>query len=198
MTKTTTLVILATLMIHLRCASVINSSTQVIKVNSDTHKAEIIIYNNSGKLVYRGYTPAKIQLYRSTGFFKSAEYLVIIHKKGNKSKIITLKGTLATSYVLGNILLFPVLYIGFAGMIIIDPLSGAMWNLNPDAINSDLKVVKDLKSKFDDFIILKNGKTLTGRIINSDLEKYVVINTSEGPIAAFWPAINEIDMKTRK
>jgi hypothetical protein len=78
-----------------------------------------------------------VALKRGSGYFSGALYRIEISKAGYKTQIIQLTSSLnAGWYLLGNFLVG-----GLIGWLIVDPLTGAMWTINPDDINTQMNKI---------------------------------------------------------
>lgn len=106
------------------CASIASDDSYPVVINSEPSDAKITIVDANNKMVYKGITPAIVTLDAGSGFFKKASYTIKFEKEGYDESIYTLTSSLDGWYW-GNILLG-----GFLGMIIVDPLTGAMWKLD--------------------------------------------------------------------
>ncbi len=118
--------------ITIGCASIVSKNARQITINSKPSSAEFIIKDERGMVVHRGVTPATVTLKTGAGFFKGKEYTVYIKKKGYGEKSVSIRKEL-NGWYLGNIL-----FGGIIGLLIIDPLTGAMWTLTPQEVNVDL------------------------------------------------------------
>jgi PEGA domain len=103
------------------CASIISGTTQTIKFTSSP-PAAIVFLND----VQMGITPMELTLKRKN------EYNVKIKLEGFKTYEVNLEQDLNPWY-LGNIL--------FGGLIglVVDPITGAVYDLSPDKINAELE-----------------------------------------------------------
>lgn len=118
------------------CASIVSGTTQDISVSSQPSGARISVLDAHGLEVASGQTPVTLSLERGDGFFRAGRYKVIVEKAGFAKREFQVKGDLnAGWYLLGNFLLG-----GPIGWIIVDPLTGAMWNLSPRSLSSALEV----------------------------------------------------------
>jgi len=73
-----------------------------------------------------------VSLEPKRGYFKGQSYTVRIELEGYRSDEIVLQSKLSGWY-LGN-----VIFGGLIGMLIVDPLTGAMWNIAPEKIDRTL------------------------------------------------------------
>ena len=92
------------------------------------------IYDQDGMIVGEGETPFRVELDRGVGFFEKAKYRVVIEHRGYETHELWIRGNIDGWYVAGNFL-----FGGLLGWVIIDPVSGAMWQLQPKRVNVNLK-----------------------------------------------------------
>jgi hypothetical protein len=109
------------------CASIVSDSKGPVTISSNPTAAEIAIVDQSGVEIYRGTTPATITLDASAGYFDGQEYTVTFSKDGYDPTTVKVDSTINGWYV-GNIV-----FGGFIGWLIVDPLTGAMWALGAAA-----------------------------------------------------------------
>jgi hypothetical protein len=119
-------------LLNTSCASIISKSTYPLSVSTSPSDAQIVIIDKKGNEIYKGTTPAKVDLKSGSGFFGKAAYSVKISKNGYESKTIPVHFKLDGWYF-GNLLIGGVL-----GMLIIDPATGAMYKLETKYINENL------------------------------------------------------------
>lgn len=114
------------------CASIISDSAYPVAIQSVPDAANFTITNRSGATVHSGVTPTIVTLKAGAGYFKSESYSIKISKEGFADKTLVLTSSLDGWYW-GNIL-----FGGLIGMLIVDPISGAMYKLPADvSINLD-------------------------------------------------------------
>lgn len=82
-----------------------------------------MIENRAGKVIFEGTTPTVVKLKSAAGYMKKEEYTITFAKEGFVQKTIQITAELDGWYI-GNIFLG-----GIPGMLIIDPLSGAMFKI---------------------------------------------------------------------
>lgn len=110
------------------CSSIVSKSDYNVAINSDPGNANFVITNKAGQKVESGVTPSTINLKSSAGFFKGESYTVVLNKEGYAERTYTLSSSVDGWYF-GNIL-----FGGLLGMLIVDPATGAMYNL-PDRVD---------------------------------------------------------------
>jgi len=113
------------------CATIISESSYPVSVNSVPSEATFTVSNRAGQEVQSGTTPQVVTLKASSGYFKSETYTIVLSKDGSEDNVYTISSSLDGWYW-GNIL-----FGGLIGMLIVDPLTGAMYKL-PDRIDAPL------------------------------------------------------------
>lgn len=121
------------------CASIISDSSYPISFSSNPEKSNITIKDSSHNTIYKGTTPAIVNLDSGNGFFKKSNYTIIFSKEGYDDTIYTLESHIDGWYW-GNLLVGGVL-----GMLIIDPMTGAMWSLD-DSVFVNLEQLPSKKA----------------------------------------------------
>ena len=116
------------------CASVVSNSTQKIAINTYPDKAKIAITNSEGNIIQQITTPSIVILPKSNGYFNGERYLLNIEKDGYISKTLQINSDINSWYKFGNIL-----FGGLIGWLIIDPLTGSMFELKPNEVNIHLE-----------------------------------------------------------
>lgn len=117
------------------CASIVGKGRpQMVTINSMPSDANLRIEDlRTGAVIYAGKTPFTATLSKTAGYFKSARYQVVIEKDGYPAKHYMIDAYPNGWYIGGNLI-----FGGLVGWLIVDPLTGAMWNLSPELINADL------------------------------------------------------------
>ncbi len=120
------------------CATIMSKSDYPVSFTSEPSGAKVTITNlKTGKMIYKGTTPCTVILHASQGYFSPAKYAVTFKMPGYAPQTITLEASLDGWY-LGNLLIG-----GPIGLLIVDPLTGAMWKL-PESINVKLEKVEGI------------------------------------------------------
>ena len=136
------------------CATLFTSTKYPVTFNSTPEGAGITIENRAGVVVFDGKTPASVKLKSSAGYMKKEEYKVTFTKDGYARKVVHISAELDGWYI-GNILIG-----GWLGMLIVDPLSGAMYKIAKEdrEINETLEPVSnDYALEVYDINHLPNG-----------------------------------------
>ncbi|WP_375738286.1 hypothetical protein [Pseudomonas boanensis] len=114
------------------CASIFSEETYPVQVTSAPSGASIEIRDEDDNVVYNGTTPATVKLASSAGYFDGEMYTVKFSKPGYADEQFVVNSGIDGWYW-GNLLIGGVL-----GMLIIDPATGAMYDL-PTKAGATLK-----------------------------------------------------------
>ncbi|MGV3658577.1 MAG: hypothetical protein ACO1TE_00280 [Prosthecobacter sp.] len=123
--------VLALNLLLTNCASIVGKSSYPVSITSTPSAANVTITNKKGVAVHSGLTPTTVTLKSSAGFFQNERYTLTFSKPGHTSRSVPLKAGISGWYA-GNII-----FGGLVGILIVDPLTGAMWRLN-DKVHADL------------------------------------------------------------
>ncbi|GAA5482118.1 hypothetical protein [Haloferula sargassicola] len=110
------------------CATVFNRTTQPVRVASNPSGLTFKVTDKEGVVVGNGTTPGEVRLKTSSNYFVPAAYIFTFSKNGKVvgSQVLTAR---VSGWYAGNILIG-----GLIGLVIVDPLTGAMYTL-PDDVN---------------------------------------------------------------
>ena len=115
------------------CASIMYGKEQTITINSNPSRATVIIYDiNKNREIVKTKSPYTLELRRGNGYFRKARYQVIFIKDGYNKEEIMIQGKVNGWYLGGNLLS------GLIGYFFVDPLTGAMWTLEPEKLEVEL------------------------------------------------------------
>ncbi len=115
------------------CASIVGERNQLVEINSTPDDAEISVTDENGREVFRGKTPTSVTLEKADGYFDGQDYTVLFRKGGFDDRTLLITSGPNGWYILGNLV-----FGGLVGWLIVDPVTGAMWSLDPDKVNLDL------------------------------------------------------------
>lgn len=115
------------------CASIFTKSSYPIAINSEPEGAKVTIVNRKGETVYTGKTPATVTLDPSSKYMSGEKLVVTISKAGYQEQKVYINSKIEGWYW-ANILLG-----GLIGMLVIDPLTGAMYKLDTKAVDVTLE-----------------------------------------------------------
>ena len=114
------------------CASIISGSTQHVGFTSNPDQAQIEIISPKGQVIHRVTTPTSLVLKRGRPYFRTAGLTLRARAEGYEVKEIRIKNRL-NGWYFGNIL-----FGGLIGILIVDPLTGAMYSF-PEQIHINLE-----------------------------------------------------------
>ncbi len=115
------------------CASIFNGGNRNISISSQPAGAKVSVTKvGLDQIIQTGTTPLTVSLDPKRGYFTGQEYTVKFELAGYKSTEIRLCSKLSGWYF-ANIVIG-----GTIGMVVVDPLTGSMWNLTPDKIEQTL------------------------------------------------------------
>jgi hypothetical protein len=114
------------------CATIVHSGPRSIDIASTPPGAKVSIYDRSNTLVMTNTTPFVAQLSTKYAYFKGQSYRLAFELPGHANAEVTLDSSLSGWYF-GNLA-----FGGLLGMLIVDPLTGAMYNLQPKKIEQHL------------------------------------------------------------
>lgn len=105
------------------CASIVSKSSYPVTISSSPEGADFTVKNADGKTIHKGKTPSTLLLESGCGFFRGETYWVRFEKDGYDAAYAEIDSTLDPWYI-GNIV-----FGGLIGLLIVDPLTGAMWKI---------------------------------------------------------------------
>jgi hypothetical protein len=114
------------------CATIVHGGPRPISVGSSPSGAKVSIYDRSNALVQTNTTPFVAQLNTKYGYFKGQTYRLVFELPEHANAEVKLNSSLSGWYF-GNLI-----FGGLIGMLIVDPLTGAMYNLTPEKIEQPL------------------------------------------------------------
>ena len=114
------------------CATIVHSGPRAISVASTPPGAKVSIYDRSDTLVMTNTTPFIAQLTTKYGYFKAQSYRLVFELPGHATTELNLESSVSGWYFAN------LAFGGLIGMLIVDPLTGAMFNLSPEKIEQPL------------------------------------------------------------
>ncbi|HEX9139898.1 MAG TPA: hypothetical protein VF848_08915 [Steroidobacteraceae bacterium] len=126
------------------CATIVHGGARPVSVASTPPGAKVSIYDRDNKLVLTSTTPFVAQLNPKYAYFKGQNYRLVFEMPAHATAEVWLDSTVSGWYW------WNFLFGGLIGMVIVDPLTGAMFNLTPDKIEQPLtasqtEVIRDRK-----------------------------------------------------
>jgi len=132
------------------CASIMSSSTKPISIKSIPEADFTIKERRTEIVVHKGVTPQSIFLNSKGGYFRSKEYDVTFTKDGFVDHVVFVNSSVSGWYFPGNLGLSCLTLIGgVIGFLIEDPLTGAMWTLDPKDINAIMETPDHYKERIE-------------------------------------------------
>ncbi len=115
------------------CASIVSKSDWPVSIASTPDGADFSVTNKNGTKVHTGRTPAILVLTSKAGYFSGETYTIKYNKEGyiEKEEIVD---TELNGWYFGNLIFGGAIL----GMLIVDPLTGAMWRL-PESVSVSLE-----------------------------------------------------------
>ena len=107
------------------CATLASKKPVPLAITSNPTGAKVVVSNPAGKVLHEGSTPTSVTLPASAGPYQAASYNLVFSKKGYPTKTVVLKAGINPWYA-GNLPMPG----GAFGMLVVDPLTGAMWKLD--------------------------------------------------------------------
>jgi hypothetical protein len=116
------------------CASIVSRASRDVSIQSNPSGLSYSVINAGGETVHSGTTPGIVNLSARGGYFKPAKYTVQVKRSG---KLVGTHQVTAgiNGWYFGNLLIG-----GLVGMLIVDPLTGAMYRM-PAEISVDAHTV---------------------------------------------------------
>lgn len=116
------------------CATIMGTPTQTVPISSTPSEAKVLITDEAGVEVFAGSTPTSVTLNKSTGrYWGGKSFTVTISKPGFKTQTIPVTSSPNGWYIAGNFV-----FGGLIGWFAVDPMSGNMYTLSPEAVASNL------------------------------------------------------------
>lgn len=115
--------VLAVLVMGSGCASMMSQTYYPVPINSAPAGATVTVRDVYGQNVFAGTTPTVATLSASAGYFIPARYTFTFEKQGFQPAYAVIEANTDPWYFM-NVFNF------FFGAVFIDPVTGAMWELN--------------------------------------------------------------------
>ena len=115
------------------CATVLSTNKYPVLVETQPSGASVTVKNLKGEVVCSGQTPLTHTLNSGAGYFKKAYYTVTVSLPGYEDRTVPVRFEFDQMYW-GNAIAG-----GAVGMLIVDPLTGAMYQLKDEYVFVVLK-----------------------------------------------------------
>jgi hypothetical protein len=121
------------------CSTIMEGGTQPLSIRSVPETTTISVTNRAGDKIHVGTTPTTLTLKRGAGYFKAESYTIHFEKEGYQARDVVVTASV-NGWYWANLL-----FGGILGMLIVDPVSGAMYSLAPEVTStlSELTVSKN-------------------------------------------------------
>ncbi len=120
--------LLVALILGTGCASIVSRTSREVQFRSTPDRARVSVQDERGKTIFQGETPTIVSL--KTGKpYGVKKYAITFSKEGYQAQTRVVRSTL-NGWYLGN-----VIFGGLVGILIVDPLTGAMWTLSPKEVD---------------------------------------------------------------
>lgn len=130
--RKSSLLLLPLLIFFTGCATILSGKKPIL-LRTNPPGASYSITDKKGRVVASGKTPSEVTLKPGRGYFAKAEYTVALKMNGYEEKTVKLEYRLNGVYF-GNLA-----FGGLLGMLIVDPLTGAMWTIKNPVVDEELK-----------------------------------------------------------
>lgn len=125
---------LLVLIVFCSCATIVGHTKSSIALDSSPLGAKVEVLDRRGQTKFVGVTPTTASLPNGDGYFTKARYTVKMSKDGFEPSISQMTPDL-NGWYFGNILFGS---LGLIGFLIVDPISGAMFEFDTGSIHSNL------------------------------------------------------------
>lgn len=117
------------------CATIVGDDRASLPIKSTPSDAQILIIDETGRTAYRGRTPDQVSLSKSNGhYWGGKQFTVAISKRGYLTQRIKVDTRPNTLYLGGNLI-----FGGIIGWLVVDPISGKMYDLSSEGIDVTLQ-----------------------------------------------------------
>lgn len=131
------------------CASIMCTGEKTVNIKSSPARAKFEIFNSYGNMISNGITPTNVTLKRGRGYFAAGDYTIEFSKEGYQNRKMPLPQGIETGwYFFGN-----AVFGGLIGWFIVDPLTGAMWDIKD--VNISLSPDQYYKPNINEKTVLK-------------------------------------------
>jgi len=159
-------VLLCGLITTAACSSIVHNGPRQFAINSTPEGAKVSAYKQGSSIaIDSGVTPKTFSLSPRKSFFSGQPYIIKVEKDGFKPVEVKLKPEISGWYW-GNLF-----FGGLIGMLVVDPATGAMWNLAVDSGDKKADRANRKKATRDPVLVVK----LIGETTEAERDKMVPI-----------------------
>jgi hypothetical protein len=119
------------------CATVFGHMNSSIALDSSPDGAKVEVLDRKGQTAFVGVTPTTASLPNGDGYFTKARYTVKMSKEGFEPSVTQMSPGL-NGWYFGN-----VIFGGLIGFLIVDPISGSMFEFDPSSVHVRLAAAPD-------------------------------------------------------
>lgn len=153
------------------CATIVSDKRYPVSISTNPPAAKIEVKDQYGVVKFSGTSPSTAMLESGNGYFTSAKYTVTATKDGYATNTYPIQSSLDGWYF-GNIL-----FGGLIGMLIVDPITGAMYQIDTPSVNMSLAPssgggsgkLKRLKALYEDGFLSKKEYQQKRRAVLADM-----------------------------
>ena len=109
------------------CATILSKSKYPVAIRSEPPDVSFKITDMLGREIFTGRTPTIVNLSSGAGYFKKAEYRIVLEKSGYLPTTRYLQADFDSYYLCNSCWGGSDFFIGF---LVVDPITGAMWKLD--------------------------------------------------------------------
>lgn len=117
------------------CATIASDWNSALRVDSNVEGAKVEVFDHGGASIYEGVTPCSLLVDHGRAFFLPAEYRVVVSCAGAEPQETTVTTSIDEWY-LANALVPG----GIVGSLLVDPWTGAMYELDTQDVRLRLQI----------------------------------------------------------
>ncbi len=118
------------------CATIVSDASTLLHIDSNASEARVVVLDADDRPVFEGVTPCHVEVDNGAGYWKGARYVVEVRKDGYLPRRVELEAEVDPAFF-GNALLPG----GLIGSLLIDPLTGAMFELTQSRLDIELAAI---------------------------------------------------------
>ncbi|MCL2064470.1 MAG: hypothetical protein FWG98_08865 [Candidatus Cloacimonetes bacterium] len=116
------------------CATIFTGTSKNVLIDSSPQGTDFTIYDRRNRVVSTGQTPHTVRLKKGAGYFSGANYRISYERPGYQNSNAQITTSLGGWYWANLLTIYSIPL----GMLIIDPLTGGMWQLSSTNIHRTL------------------------------------------------------------
>ena len=144
------------------CASIVDTSTQILSTLNPSNGASIIIINEKGSEIFKGSTPTQVTVNKGDGSYWDGKSFNVMIKKESDEKIKPPMETPTSRWHLAENLVFD----GLIRWFVVDPINGSAYTLSTNEKATTLSASATPTDKTVSIISLDNvPKNLRSKLV---------------------------------